>query len=340
MKRSMIVFLGLVLATMASLNADHHRGGRVAWLTNYDEAVRISKATSKPMLLLFTGSDWCSWCIKLEKEALNTPEFAEMAADKFVFVRLDFPVNKALSPELTTQNKRLQKDYDIEGFPTVVILDSQQKQIGTTGYRPGGGKQYAQYLFKMVDDSAVYKQKMSALDKEQMSGSDLKQLYEKATALGEEGDAHRIISAGMQGEQQQFFLIEKYRRLASEGSLQTAEAVALKQQLLAGDPQNAAHVHYQIAMIDFEVFCREMHDGTATPEQAVSPLLSYIKEFGESDKNNIWRMEMLVSQTFYDKDRLPEALEYAEFSYNAAPATVQPDIANAIKNMRSYALSQ
>lgn len=338
-RKMMVVFLSLILATVVTLHAEG-RSSRITWLTNYDEAVKISRASSKPILLLFTGSDWCTWCIKLEKEALNTPEFAEAAADKFVFVKLDFPVNKALSPELTAQNKRLQKDFNVSGFPTVILLDTQQKSIGTTGYRAGGGKQYAQHLFKMVDDSAVYKQKLGSLDTQQLSSSDLQQLYERAVALGQVNEANRIVAAGLQSDQQQFFLIEKYRQLADEGKIQTSEATTLKEQLLSKDPSNTLHTYYQVAMIDFEALCREMHEGMVTPEQVVAPLLSYIKQFGECDKSNLWRLEMLVSQTFYDKDRLSEALEYAEFSYNAAPPTVQPDIATAIKNMRSSVFSE
>lgn len=336
MKRSMVMFLSLIVATMVSGYAE----GRINWLTNYEEAVKVSRSTSKPMLLLFTGSDWCTWCIKLDKEVFDTPEFADSAADKFVFVKLDFPTKKQLSPEATAANKKLKKDFNVSGFPTVVILDSQQKPLGTTGYRAGGGKQYAQYLFKMVNDSASYKQKISSLEKNELSSSDLKQLYEKATALGEEYEVDLIVAAGMHSDQQQFFLTEKYRKLAEQGKISTPAAASLKQQLLASDPTNAKHIHCNVALIEFEAMCREMHAGMATTEQTVAPLLNYINQFGESDKGNLWRLEMLVAQTYYDKDKVPEALEYAEFSYNAAPPTVQPEIATAIKNMRSLAYSQ
>jgi protein disulfide-isomerase len=333
MKRSMFILLSLVLAGLVSAHVEG-AGTRINWYTNYDEAVKVSRSSSKPMLLLFTGSDWCSWCIKLEKEVFNTPEFADAASDKFVFVKLDFPVNKPLSPEATALNKRLQKDFNVSGFPTVVLLDSQQKSIGSTGYRPGGGKQYAQYLFKLLAEKASYQQKVSALDKEELSSSDLKQLYEKAVALGHNQDVERIVTAGMQSDQQQFFLIEKYRKLALEGQLQSPEAVSLKEQLISGDPQNAKQIQYQIAMIDFDTLSHEMHEGVATPEETVAPLVSYITQFGETDKSNLWRLEMLISQTYYTKDKITEALEFAEFSYNAAPATAQPEIATAIKNMR------
>lgn len=334
MKRSIIIFLSLALAAVGVLQSAENRSGRVNWMTNYDEAVKVSRSTSKPMLLLFTGSDWCTWCIKLEKEVFNTQEFADAAGDKFVFVKIDFPVNKASPPDVSAQNKRLQKSFGVEGFPSVILLDAHQKTIGTTGYRAGGGKQYAQYLFKMLDDNAVYKQKVSVLDKQQLNSTDLKQLYERALALKEEGDLNRIVTAGLNSEHQQFFLIEKYRQLAGQGKLHTSDAIALKQQVVDSNPQNAKQVYYQMAMIDFEAFCREMHEGFLPPEEAVAPLVAYIKQFGDSDKANLWRLDMLVAQTYYEKDKIPEALEFAESSYNAAPTSAQPEIALAIKNMR------
>lgn len=119
---------------------------RINWTTNYQDAVNQSKATSKPIVLFFTGSDWCSWCKKLESEALNTDEFAQIAGDKFIFVVLDFPSNGHYPKEFND----LKSKYGIQGFPTLVILDSNGNKIGSTGYQPGGGRAYAEHLLKLV----------------------------------------------------------------------------------------------------------------------------------------------------------------------------------------------
>lgn len=68
------------------------RAENIHWLTNFDEAVNQSRNTSKPVLILFTGSDWCTWCTRLEKEVFSTNEFAQAASDSFIFLKLDFPV--------------------------------------------------------------------------------------------------------------------------------------------------------------------------------------------------------------------------------------------------------
>lgn len=333
MKRSVMFLMALFLSSFCFTNAEAASGGRINWFTDYDEAVKVSRATSKPMVLLFTGSDWCSWCKKLDQEVLKTADFAEVAGDKFVFVLLDFPLNTTAPANLTAQNKKLQKEFNIQGFPTIIILDSQQKKIGTSGYRPGGGKQYAQYLLKLVDDHGVYQNKMQNLDKQQLSGMELKQLYEQALSTERESDADKISLLGIASDQKQYFLLERYRTLAEGGQIHTQEAITIKQQLLSSDPNNAKLTYYQVAVIDFEANCREMDKDT--PEHRVASLVDYIDRFGAKDKDNIWRLEMIVSQVYFENNKLPEALQYAQSSYREAPSTVQPEIASAIKSIQS-----
>lgn len=123
----------------------------IVWHTDYEAAAAQAKTASKPMLLFFTGSDWCSWCIKLEKEVLNTPDFAQAAADRFVFVKLDFPRHKTVPSNISALNATLQKRYDIQGFPTIVLVDANQQKIAQTGYRTGGGKQYSEHLLSLMN---------------------------------------------------------------------------------------------------------------------------------------------------------------------------------------------
>ena len=121
----------------------------VEWTTDYNAAVNRSKSESKPIVLFFTGSDWCSWCTKLEREALDTPEFDQLAGNRFVFVKLDFPRKRNLPDALSQQNSELQQKYNIRGFPTLVIIDADGNTLGQTGYRAGGGTKYAEHLLNM-----------------------------------------------------------------------------------------------------------------------------------------------------------------------------------------------
>lgn len=306
----------------------------ISWLTNYEEAVNQSKAKSVPLLMFFTGSDWCSWCNRLEREVLDTSEFAHAAGDKFVFLKLDFPLYTNIPTQTSEQNKQLQKKYAVRSFPTIILLDTQQlKTMGTTGYRAGGAKSFAQHLLKMVSEYSSYKQKVSQVDQQKFSGSELKQLYEKAKELDFYADVNQIIKVGMNSDEKIYFQLERYRFLVEEGSARDPEAMSLRQQLLAADPKNERKLPYQIAVIDFESFSEDL-EKESTPEMAVSPLVSYIEKFGSEDRDNLWRLEMIISQVYLDHNKISQALQYAQFSHDAAPATVQPEIAKAIRNIQ------
>jgi len=309
-------------------------------MTNYEEAVESAKQGSKPLVLFFTGSDWCGWCNKLEEEVFDDAEFAKLAGDKYVFLKLDFPLYAAQSPQLNAQNKQLQKKYEIKSYPTLVLIDARdQKQIGVTGYRPGGSKQYVQHLQKMVDSYGGYRAKLSALQTQKISGEELKKLYEKSRELDFTNDATYIMKIGLESDAKHFFLLERYRFLADEGQLNQSEALALRQQLLASDPDNKHLAHYNVAIIEFEAVSEGMHkkDRELTQQEQeviVAPLVHYISKFGSKDRENLWRLEMIISQVYLDKNRLEEALQHAKASYNAAPTEVQNEIASAIKSIQ------
>lgn len=308
----------------------------VRWITSYEEAVNQSKASGKPIILFFTGSDWCSWCHKLDNEVLNTPEFAQEAGDKFIFVKVDFPINTTLPPQEVAQNKQLQKKFDIKGFPTIVILDKSQQQIGVTGYRPGGGKAYASHLFKLVNDYTSYRNKMQTIEKQNYSSADLHKLYDKAKELGQETDAHRILKMGMLSKDNQFFLIERYKFLVEEGRINDPETITLRKNILSNDPQNEYRSHYRIALIDFEDSCQRMEKEQLSTQFAIAPLLNYINEFGSQDRQNLWRLQMIISQIYLEQNQLSDALKFAQDSYQVAPSSAQGEIATAIKGIKSH----
>jgi protein disulfide-isomerase len=115
------------------------------WQTDVNTALKISKKNKKPLLLFFTGSDWCGWCIRLQKEVLKTPEFAKWAKENVVLVELDFPRKTAQTPEIKKQNNELQQAFGIQGYPTIYFANGTDKGgkvnfegLGNTGYVAGG----------------------------------------------------------------------------------------------------------------------------------------------------------------------------------------------------------
>ena len=115
------------------------------WHTNVKEAIAIGNKEKKPLLLFFTGSDWCGWCIRLQNEVLKTPEFAKWANENVILVELDYPRRTPQTPEIKQQNNELQQAFSIQGFPTIYFANGTNKEgkvnfegLGNTGYVAGG----------------------------------------------------------------------------------------------------------------------------------------------------------------------------------------------------------
>ena len=109
-----------------------------AWKTDYQKALETAKAEKKMVLLDFTGSNWCGWCKKLDKEVFSTTEFKDYAQKNLVLVKLDFPRGLPQPAAEKEQNEKLAKQFNIEGFPTIVILNPEGKKVGELGYIEGG----------------------------------------------------------------------------------------------------------------------------------------------------------------------------------------------------------
>jgi protein disulfide-isomerase len=336
MKPAFTCLLTLALICTINLCWGNTAQGNIIWLTNYEEAVNQAKLQTKPMLLFFTGTGWCSACAKLETEVFFTQIFTEAAGNKFIFLKLDFPQDRGSLPsQIVAQNRQLLRKFDVRSFPTVILLDAAgQQQIGITGYRPGGPRQYVSHLMKMVDDYSAYTRKIQNINSpQQLSGLELKQLYEKARALSFDNDVMKIVQAGIHSDQRNYFLLERYRILADEGMIHKKETTELREQLLASDPNNENKTHYEVAVIEFEAYSEGKENASA--EHTVAPLIVYAEKFGRQDKENLWRLDMIIAQVFLDKNQLEQALSYARASYESAPASIQPDIALAIKNIQA-----
>jgi protein disulfide-isomerase len=122
---------------------------KAGWLTSYDQAQKEAQSKRKLLLMDFTGSDWCGWCIMLDKEVFSKPEFKEYASKNLVLLELDFPRRKKMPPETVAQNERLAMKYGIQGFPTVVVFDSDGKPLGALGYEQGGPQVFIAKLEKL-----------------------------------------------------------------------------------------------------------------------------------------------------------------------------------------------
>ncbi len=140
-----LIFGMIAVLTVAGVMA----ADAVNWQTDAVKAQAQAQAENKLVMLDFTGSDWCGWCIKLKKEVFSQPEFAAYAKQNLVCVEVDFPMKKKLSAEQKKANDALAAKYNIKGYPTIIVLNGEGQKVGTLGYMKGGPKTFTAELDKL-----------------------------------------------------------------------------------------------------------------------------------------------------------------------------------------------
>ena len=120
------------------------------WLTDFDAAKKQAAEKNLPILVDFSGSDWCGWCIKLDDEVFSQSAFKSYASKNLVLFMADFPRKKPQDEAVKKQNKKLAKQYGIKGYPTVLLLDADGKVLAKTGYKEGGARDYVEHLKTML----------------------------------------------------------------------------------------------------------------------------------------------------------------------------------------------
>lgn len=124
------------------------------WETDFEKAKAKAKAENKHILIDFSGSDWCGWCVKLDKEVFSKDAFKAYAKENLVLVLADFPRDKSgQSAKLQAQNDKLAKEFGVRSFPTVFVLDSAGKPVAKTGYQAGGPEAYVEHIKKLIAEA-------------------------------------------------------------------------------------------------------------------------------------------------------------------------------------------
>jgi thioredoxin-related protein len=147
----------IVFSLLASLSIAQDTKQEL-WMTDFAAARAKAKAENKDLLVDFTGSDWCGWCIKLDEEVFSKDEFKNSAPANFVLVKLDYPKDKTiLTEKLIAQNSELQTKYSVQGFPTILLMDADGDVFGQAGYEAGGPAPYNEMLGKKQKAGSGFK---------------------------------------------------------------------------------------------------------------------------------------------------------------------------------------
>ncbi len=138
-----VVFTLAVMALGSTLFA------KDGWSEDFKDGLAKAKSEKKRVLVDFTGSDWCAWCVKLDREVFSQPEFKEYAAKNLVLVEVDFPQTKPQAKRQKAKNEALAEKYGIMGYPTVLVFNAAGEQIGKLGYMKGGPQAFIEALEKL-----------------------------------------------------------------------------------------------------------------------------------------------------------------------------------------------
>lgn len=155
MKQRLISLLILITLFLFGCNNKAVSKSNGEWLTNMPEAQKIAAKKDLPIMINFTGSDWCSWCHKLRDEVFSQAEFKDYAKESLVLVELDFPKNIEQSDAVKKHNDKYMKMFDIKGFPTILVVDADLNILTLMGYQPGGPEQF----IKDMESSIVFPEK-------------------------------------------------------------------------------------------------------------------------------------------------------------------------------------
>ena len=169
MKKIILTISAALLGALTIFAAEVGKSTPKGFIDDFDVAMTNAAKSGRVVVAVFSGSDWCIWCQRLEKEILSDEEFIKDATNRYELVFLDFPQDKTLVREsLVKRNQELAEYYHVGGYPTVLLLDSKGEVLHSTGYRKGGGAKYLKYLNKEVKHAPLVRKFMKPLTDEWM----------------------------------------------------------------------------------------------------------------------------------------------------------------------------
>jgi thioredoxin-related protein len=148
----------------ATLSTGEKAESESLWLVDFDMALTRAKMKNLPILVDFSGSDWCKWCIMLDQEVFQNPVFKTWAKKNVVMCLVDMPQNRALlTEEQFNNNVETSKQYNVEGYPTILLLDEEGNEFARTGYRQGGPETYITHLEELLSNRG-WEEKLTKID--------------------------------------------------------------------------------------------------------------------------------------------------------------------------------
>jgi protein disulfide-isomerase len=298
-----------------------------SWTENYGQALTQAQAEEKPLLLAFLGVDWCPWSEKFYADVLSSNQFVQPLETSVIFVTIDFPHHKTLSPEQRSENWRLKEKFNIEQLPTLVLITPQEKEIARMGYTPDPPDQVAAQLQQILDNYHSLSGKMGYLRK--ASEAELQQLYNLAVSSRFPDYADRILQVALEQYRTPFFLFEQYTRLTTSHQAKKKQIRALRHELELKDVDNKQLSHFKLAVFDH----LQLADKNRKPKKVIRPLKLYLKRFGNTDSENRWRIHAMIAQYLSNKGKMDDAKIHAKAAITTAPEAMRQQLSTTFASL-------
>ncbi|MCX6990216.1 MAG: hypothetical protein NTX49_04025 [Chlamydiae bacterium] len=278
-----------------------------------------------PVLIAFLGSGWCPWSMKMENELFSDGALLQKLEDKCFFLQIDMPA-RASSDLSFIEIRAIMEEYQVKESPTFVLLSSRGKWIAQEGFLPLSGEEVTSRWIQCFE---AFVEVTKTLETPFLSEICLGSLYEKAKTFGMCNLQEEILDRALTTAKEPFFYLEKFKALSKERKASDPGMLSLRKKIKALDPNNDQKAHLELAMIDFTSF-QKRKKNRSRPGLAAQPLLDYIVQFGKKDPDNLWKVEMKLSEYFFTRGLLDVALVHAEMSLRESPEGMREDIKQTI----------
>jgi len=291
----------------------------------FKESQREAIEKDLPVLIAFLGSGWCPWSIKMENELFSDKALLQKLQDKCLLLQIDMPAKASRDPSFI-EIQEIMEEYQVKESPTFVLLSNKGKWIAKEGFLPLSGEEVTNRWIQSFESFAEI---TKCLENPSLSELKLGSLYEKAKTFGMCKLQEEIVDRALTFAKEPFFYLEKFKALSKERKASDPGMLSLRKKIKALDPNNAHKAHLELAMIDFSSFQKRKKNRTR-PGLAAQPLLDYIEQFGKKDPDNLWKVEMKLSEYFFTRGLLDKALVHAERSLKEAPDSIKEDMKQTI----------
>ncbi len=264
----------------------------VPLLQDYSKAQEMALTYNRPLILLFTGSDWSISSQKILRDVLTDSEFIEAVRTQFIFVQIDFPEKNYKTTSTLVQNEVLREKYGIKEFPIFVMLDTEEREITRITYLEKNPKEYASYLKDLFFTYTDIKKEME----KDLSVEEMEELYHRIATLGSSYLKEELLQRGIRCKEGVFFPLEAYAQCVKAKEHDTPSAKILRTTILERDQQNKKKGRLRLALLDFQAHQENIQDG-------LKYLQAYVDTFGKEDLEQLFRLHLVIADYFSQQEK-------------------------------------